>query len=130
MNYKFPSLTSLRSALVHEHTYLRRSFSPSDLAGDDDATPGTDIRLRVFGRNWQLLTGSSDYDTDHRGAWGASFLPYGRTNLLALARELLDDARESYAQMQEGEAWHTEQAERRALLSAGLHSSQTGRRSA
>lgn len=33
----------------------------------------TDVRVQATdGGNWSLHTGSSDYDTDHRGYWGAS----------------------------------------------------------
>lgn len=128
--YRFPSVSALRSALCAEWRGLRRTCSPSDLADpyDSDATIGTDVRLQVTERGWNTHSGSSDYDQDHRGAWGASFLPYARTNLTDLARELLDDARESHAQILDGEQWRKEQAEKRALMGAGLHPSQTGAR--
>lgn len=124
----FPSLSSLRCALVGEWRTLRRLCSKEDLTDSDSEFVGTDIRLQVTANGWQLHTGSSDYDQDHRGFWGASCLSYGKQNLLSLARELLDDARESHAQAIDGEEWRSEQDEKRALLSAGLHVSQTGMR--
>lgn len=124
----FPSLSSLRCALVGEWRALRRLCSKEDLTDSDSEFVGTDIRLQVTASGWTLHTGSSDYDQDHRGFWGASSLSYGKQNLLSLARELLEDARESHAQSEDGESWRNEQTEKRALLSAGLHPSQTGMR--
>lgn len=87
---KFPSISSLRSKLAGS----RRHTVAADFA--DGETPGTDCRLRVLpeGGGWQLLTGSADYDQDHRGYWGAGFLPLARTNLTELARDLIDQAKE------------------------------------
>lgn len=100
---KFPSIKAVRSALVSEYNYLRKGFSADELSDpyEKDSTPGTDCRLRVHGSNWQILIGSSDYDQDHRGAWGASFLPYNRSNLTELARDLLEQAKDMHASRNE-----------------------------
>lgn len=59
--------------------YMRANFKPADLS-----EPG------------ELAGGDSQYDTDHRGAWGAAFVPYGCTMKEAreIARELVSEARE------------------------------------
>jgi hypothetical protein len=95
MKYLFPSIASLRSALVSEQKTFRRMCSKSDLSDsrDDNQSPGTDLRLQVTASGWYVHTGSSDYDQDHRGAWGASFLPYGRANLSDIARGLIEQAK-------------------------------------
>lgn len=96
MKYQFPSIASLRSALINEHKTLRRLWSKSDLLDpcDKDQAPGTDLRLQVNASGWYVHTGSSDYDQDHRGAWGASFLPYRRANLADIARDLIGQAKD------------------------------------
>lgn len=102
----FPSIRALCSALVAEQRSLRRSVHRAELVDcTDGETPGTDCRLRILpnGNGWQLLTGLSDYDQDHRGLWGASFLPYDRSNLTELARDLIEQCRESEAMQSEGE---------------------------
>lgn len=83
--------------------YLKRNFSRAELQempGKDEFS-GTDARLRVHAGSWQLLTGSSDYDQDHRGAWGSASIPYACTwkEAREIARELIDDCAESAAQM-------------------------------
>lgn len=99
---RFPSIAAVRTVLASEQRTLRRLMSRDELMDDEDSTPGTDCRLRVMDNgNWQILTGSSDYDQDHRGFWGASFLPYDRANLTHLARELIDEAKDSEAMSRE-----------------------------
>jgi hypothetical protein len=85
---KTPSIKSLRKALVSAQKSLRSLCSPSDLS-EGDETPGADVRLNVQENGWKLLTGDSSYDQDHRGLWSCGFLPYGRTNLTKLAKELI-----------------------------------------
>jgi hypothetical protein len=107
---------------------LRRSFTAADLSDlyDADATAGTDVRLRVHGSHWQLLSGSADYDQDHRGHWGAGFLPYGRSNLADLARDLIEQAKDMHADSESADRYYAAQKEARLLKGAGLHPSQTG----
>jgi hypothetical protein len=66
----------------------------------DEEIDSIDVRLRVHNEQWELLHGSSDYDQDHRGYWGASCID-GQCDLEAVAISLVeqvqDDAAESGA---------------------------------
>ena len=79
--------------------YLKDNFSRSDLCehGDDASAAGGDMRLQVQDSGWQTHHGDSQYDQDHRGSWGAAFVPYGCTRKEArdIARELIAEACES-----------------------------------
>ena len=66
-----------------------------------------DVRLQVREGeplSWRLNWGPSDYDQDHRGAWGASSIPgvnkgrVGRFNSFETAKDLIDQAKEMAAQ--------------------------------
>jgi hypothetical protein len=102
------TIAALAAAIHAEGAYLKRSFARVDLmedASDPDAFSGTDCRLQVHGGNWQLHTGDSSYDQDHRGAWGCASIPWGCTwkEAREIARELIDDCGDSAAQMGEEE---------------------------
>jgi hypothetical protein len=125
MKTKFPSIRAVRSALAHEWRSLRRLCSKFETFDGDEQFAGTDVRLQVHGENWYIHTGSADYDTNHRGYWGASPLPWGRANLAGLARELVEQAKDMHADEQSARRWEAQQRETRALKSAGLHLSQT-----
>lgn len=66
-----------------------------------------DVRLQVYPdesrATWALRWGSSDYDRDHRGYWGASSVPgvnngrVGRFNSRNVAKDLLEQAKEQAA---------------------------------
>lgn len=63
----------------------------------------TDVRLQVYDNgHWAIRTGSSDYDQDHHGYWGASLLPgvvRGETvrfSSIRTAKELLAQVKEHY----------------------------------
>lgn len=63
----------------------------------------TDVRLQVYDNgHWAIRTGSSDYDQDHRGYWGASLLPgvvrgeMVRFSSIRTAKELLAQVKEHY----------------------------------
>lgn len=59
---------------------------------------GLDVRLQVENDgNWSLHTGDAQYDTDHRGFWGAGTLVPDMTKaaIRELARELIDEAASS-----------------------------------
>jgi hypothetical protein len=76
--------------------YLKAEFSRADLleVGDDDeSNAGGDIRLQVHAGSWRTWEGDSQFDTDHRGAWGSAFVPYGCTRAQAreVAEELIND---------------------------------------
>ena len=89
-----PSIRALQQALRGTWVYLQ-GYTPEEIA-DEDGNVGTDIRLQVHKGAWSLHTGSPDYDQDHRGFWGASWLPRSRCNTREIAKELieqvLDDA--------------------------------------
>ena len=64
-----------------------------------------DVRLQVYeDGQWAIRFGSPDYDSDHRGFWGASSIPgvaKGRARRFdsrEIARELIEQAREMKAQ--------------------------------
>lgn len=64
-----------------------------------------DVRLQVYpDGDWAVRWGSSDYDQDHRGYWGASSVPGGnrRFDSKDVARELIDRAKDQHAQGEEG----------------------------
>lgn len=51
-----------------------------------------DCRLRAFEGVWELKVGLSDFDTDHRGFWSASSIPYccTREQSREIAKELIE----------------------------------------
>ena len=66
---------------------------------------GCDVRLQVFANgDWRVHFGDPQYDTDHRGYWGASAIPgvvggaVGRFDSMDTARDLLDQAKDDAAQ--------------------------------
>jgi hypothetical protein len=85
---KFPSIKDVFMELVETKKFLK------------GICESTDIRLQVYesGR-WAIRTGSSDYDQDHSGFWGASSIEQ-KTNSMVLAIDLLDQVEESYAMAQ------------------------------
>lgn len=63
-----------------------------------------DVRLQVYeDGQWAIRYGLSDYDSDHRGFWGASSIPGAvkgrarRFDSREIARELIEQAREMRA---------------------------------
>lgn len=63
-------------------------MNPADIE-DEDGNPSGDVRLQVHNGRWSLHTGSSDYDQDHRGYWGASSV--SPTADRALVEDIADD---------------------------------------
>ncbi len=56
-----------------------------------------DIRLQVYeDGEWAIRWGLSDYDLDHRGYWGATYLTKSG-NCRDVAIELLDEVEEHHA---------------------------------
>ena len=122
---RFPSLRAVTSALVAEQKSLRRLCSKEDLTDGESDFIGTDLRLQVKENgNWYTHSGPSDYDQDHRGFWGSSCLPYGRANLREIARDLLEQAKDSHAEEESALQWQADRKEERLLRGAGLHASQ------
>lgn len=61
----------------------------------DAENPEMDVRLQVSeDGSWALRYGSSDFDQDHRGYWGAGSLSLDDSDELidSVARELIDQA--------------------------------------
>jgi hypothetical protein len=93
--------------------YLKREFKPAELRvpgqfpGD---TVGTDIRLQLHDGTWSFHTGDSQYDQDHRGAWGSGFCPRGvsKAEARSIAKDLIDEAMSDYAEMMDNEDEDTE----------------------
>ena len=68
-----PTVEAVTTALRGVRDYLRR-----------ERLPETDVRLQVHD-GWTIHHGSSDYDQDHRGMWGASSV--SARDSLAILRE-------------------------------------------
>lgn len=89
---RFPSIATVASVLRDINDSIR---------GDSAITDGTDVRLQVYENGeWSVHSGSSDYDQDHRGYWGAGSVPGKRFNSEDTARDLIEQAREEYAMNQ------------------------------
>ena len=96
---RLPSIRTIRRAVAEEQRYLRRTYHPQDLISPGEEYPGTDVRLQVYpDGQWSLHTGPSDYDQDHRGFWGAAWIPQGVGSCEDIARDLLDQVRDHMAQ--------------------------------
>jgi hypothetical protein len=95
---EFPSVRAVASMLRAENDYIRRTF-PVDRLSEDF---GGDVRLQVLDSGtWELWTGDSQYDTDHRGYWGSASLNGEPFDSMAMARQLIDDCKEHYAQVKD-----------------------------
>ena len=79
----------LADAIYQHALYLRASFDRKDLVDIGSEFSGVDCRLNWFNGSWSLLTGSSDYDQDHRGFWACGSISYDCTR--AEAKELAHD---------------------------------------
>jgi len=99
-----PVLSELSGALLAANGELRKLFpDPAPLLDpdDDEMVPGTDLRVQVHKAQWQIHTGSSQYDQDHRGLWAVSWLPWEPmtpSEVTELAQELIDDLADDLAQ--------------------------------
>lgn len=86
----YPSIRELARAIRHAREWAA-------VACTEEETEGyIDIRLQVVeGEGWELHTGDAQYDTDHRGSWGATTInPWARENTYEIARDLINQARE------------------------------------
>ena len=84
--------------IVAELKWANKQVEASKVNPSED---WTEVRLQVMDDGeWILHIGLSDYDQDHRGYWGASHVPGGgrRFNATAVARDLLEQAKEHHAQ--------------------------------
>jgi hypothetical protein len=61
-----------------------------------------EVRLQVVDGGCHIHTGDSQYDTDHRGAWGYGYIPIhcDIRDAMQIADELIDDAAEQYLMTQ------------------------------
>lgn len=63
--------------LENEWIQMRKIFTRDDLVCEDSEDfSGLDVRLVFHEGNWEVKTGDSQYDTDHRGFWGYGSLSY------------------------------------------------------
>ena len=95
---RLPSVANVRSELVAHWKYLRRNFDRSEFEERGEDFAGQAVRLQVWddGR-WAVHVCPSDYDQDHRGYWGASYLSYDRQDLTDLARDLVNQCADALA---------------------------------
>jgi hypothetical protein len=96
---RFPSIKDVSKAL----RCVSNDWSREELGyiPEDDNDPSIDVRLQVYpDGGWDIHTGEACYDQDHRGFWGCSSIPAEgkRFSRRELARELLDDCRDDWAQ--------------------------------
>jgi hypothetical protein len=86
---RFPSIKQVAAELAG----IKRFFG-----ADIDSEEGLDVRLRVQDDgSWSILFGDASYDQDHRGYWGSSSID-GRSNCREVAKDLIKEAKDDYAQ--------------------------------
>lgn len=88
---RFPSIKDVAAAL------LAVKADVGDVETDEDGEQGIDVRLQITEGGWDVHSGDAQYDTDHRGYWGAGWVSQG-TNVRELARELIAEAKDDEAQ--------------------------------
>ena len=94
---RFPSIHHVAMALREINGDVGVGEGPDEF-GDFEQC---DVRLQVYNDGtWAIRVGSSDYDQDHHGYWGASCVPGGRKRFQSrdVARDLIDQARDAHAQ--------------------------------
>lgn len=87
------------ATLMAERDYLDDCDSDEDCDGCESCQ--VDVRLQVYpDGDWAIRTGSSDYDLDHRGYWGASSIAPSDSDEMtrALARDLIGQALDACAE--------------------------------
>jgi hypothetical protein len=95
---RFPSIRHVRALLASRWRDIRRTMKPADLIVPGEDSASVDVRLQVWDDgSWNVHTGDASYDQDHRGWWGVSCLSWERQDLTALARDLIEQAREHEA---------------------------------
>jgi len=75
-----------------------QGYNDQDIT-DKDGNIGIDVRLQISD-SWYLHFGAPDYDIDHRGCWGSSWIPKGCSDeeAMDITRDLIAQAADSYAQ--------------------------------
>ena len=83
-------------------SYLPDADVPDDECNDDDESGYGDIRLSMTDDgSWEIHTGDAQYDTDHRGYWGAETVSAGasKAECRNIARDLIEQVKDDYAQV-------------------------------
>lgn len=84
---------------VWAHAPARQGYSREEVTSPGEE-PGVDVRLQVCeGGGVDMHLGSADYDQDHSGFWGASWIPYRatRAEARAIAMDLWEQAIDAWA---------------------------------
>lgn len=94
---KFPSISSVRKALVQIQSNIRQ-IDKKDLKEQGSDFIGTDVRLQVGcgsgGKDWwNIYSGDSSFDVSHLGYWGCSSISYKKQNLTKVAKDLIKQAK-------------------------------------
>lgn len=95
---KYPSISEVAAELSAIADDVKDIGIEADEPGE---TPYVDVRLQVHtDGSWQVHSGDSQYDTDHRGFWGSSAIPAdGSTfNPRDVAFDLIHDVMDHCAQ--------------------------------
>lgn len=96
---KFPSIKDVAAELraINEEEFEIDPIEEKYGEGQDSI----DVRLQVLPNgHWQVNWGDPQYDTDHRGYWGASSVPGNgrRFNAREVAEDLIEEAKDQAAQ--------------------------------
>lgn len=89
---RMPSITAVTEALKGARADARKYLEENEEA--------MDVRLQVYPEGyWAIRTGSSDYDLDHKGWWGAGAVSKEDTveDLRVLAKSLIGQVEEHKA---------------------------------
>ena len=100
---KFPSIKDV----AHDLRVENRTLDPADFPLDNGhgESESCDVRLQVYpDGQWAIRIGDSSYDLDHRGFWGSSSLDGRRFDSRAMAKDLIDQCKDHYAQTEEAYA--------------------------
>lgn len=64
----------------------------------EDTDEPLDVRLRVFNGSWEVLSGDSQSDTDHRGLWSSGSITAEMTDeqLELLALDLVEELENAF----------------------------------
>lgn len=103
---RFPSIKDVAEVLRGIAWNTELEVPESDDEDDDDSDLYIEVRLQVSDDgSWRVWHGLPDYDTDHRGYWGASAVfPFAtKKDCVDVARVLKLEAQDDYAQRPEGD---------------------------
>lgn len=90
MTAKWPAIAKV-AADIEQHW---ETIKDDPLCWDDGSAP---VRLQVYeDGDWAVRTGDASYDQDHHGFWGAGLIGRRENKFDDIARDLLEQAKESY----------------------------------